>query len=1143
MRRQRSTWLLAIGGVFFGLVGLLAWRYSDNAKVVYAACDGNRLFLGSYYLLPDDSSHPDFEQALQLLAPVSGQLQPGLGANGLPVPTSPNPPLNAPNTSIRQFDWYTPQYQIFTRLDDNPLAFSNYGAPGTRPFFGPGTNPAASAAIPANKDLFAVQWRANVVVPAGGLTLPYSIALDDAGWVFVDGQLALDYGGIHPPQTFTGNFTIPAGQHTIDIFYADRHTTEAVTTFQLSNLNSLVACGSPVFNVTKAVTPTGAVSPGDILTYTVSLTNSGNFTATNVLISDALPANTTFLSATPPQTGGPAPGGLLTWQIPGDLPPGASANVSFAVQVNAGTPPGTIISNAANVTSRESGGVAFQSNRVTNNVASLRSVGINKTANPPPGAVLQGNNITYTLTVTNNGNAPSGQINVTDNVPAGTTFVSASPNPTSAPPFNGTGAVIWTLSNLAPGQSATLTLTVRVTASPGSVINNSATAQSSSGTTTSPIVSHQVQASSDVGVNKRALFSLPVAANSLVTYTISAFNAGPSVANNVVVSDTLQAGLTLVGASTSPAPDVSSAPPLYRWVFPTLNVGESRLITIVAQVGATPPASFSNTATISSPAQDPQPGNNTATATVPGGAAPNQATFTKPNVNAPNEISPGEIFTYTLTFTNNDPNPISNIVITDTVPAAVTVLYSTPPFLNPAANTYVWNIGTLGVGQTATILIYAQLAPGAPVGTSVTNNATATFGDPAVAANTRNASTTTNVVASADLELNKTLLTGTTFSPGQNLTFRVAVRNNSTTTAATNVTVNDILPAGVNFVSATPAPVTTTPLSFNIASIAPGATAIIDIVVNVPTSFTGSSLTNSANASAQQRDLLPGNNTGSVSVPSFNISSALVLNKTAPSTVRRGEIFNYNIRVTNTTGATLNNVVITDAVPPGLLVLNAVPATASTNPLTWNFPAILPFGVVDIVLTVQVPQNFNQTTINNSATGTAGNFGGQASTNSNLNVVNVSAPRATSTPAITARAVTVAPTATAGGVATVAAPTSEATAVVTETATPEVTETATTTPVATQTTMPDVTEEAPTVAPTPTVAEEIMPTPGTLPGLPDTGTAKASNSAGSGVAWVVLILFLLGVACLATLFWLAKTGVKKKGAEVRGQGSGNTRQG
>jgi uncharacterized repeat protein (TIGR01451 family)/fibro-slime domain-containing protein len=1110
MRKQKLT-LVTLFGIGFGVLAvLLLWRFSDSPKTVYAACDGNRLFLGSYYLLPDDSSHPDFEQVLQLLAPVSGQLQPALGANGLPVPTSPNPPASAPNTSIRQFDWYTAQYQIFTRLDNNPLAFSSFGAPGTRPYFGPGTSPAASAALPANKNLFAVHWRANVIVPPGGLILPYSIALDDAGWVFVDGQLALDYGGIHPPQTFTGNFTVPAGQHTIDIFFADRHTTEAVTTFQLSNLNSLVACGSPVFSVNKSVTPTGGVSPGDILTYTVSLTNSGNFTATNVLITDALPANTTFISATPPPT---TTGSQLTWLLPGALAPGDTASVTFSVRVNAGTTPGTVISNAANVSSRESGGVAFQSNQVTNNVVSVRTIGINKTSIPPPGAVLQGNNITYALTVTNNGNAATGQINVTDNIPAGTTFISASPPPASAPVFNGTGTVTWTIANLQPGQSATLNLTVRVTANPGTAVNNQATAQSSASTATSPLVSHQVQASSDVGVNKRALFNVPVAANGLVTYTITASNAGPSVANNVVVSDTLQTGLTLVAASTSPTPDASSTPPLYRWVFPTLAVGETRVITIVAQAGATPPTTFSNTASISSPNQDPRPGNNSSTAEVPGGNNPNTVVFNKPNVNAPNQIAPGEIFTYTLNFTNNAPNPIANLVLTDTVPAGVTVLFSEPPFLNPSANTYVWNIGSLGAGQTATVLIYAQLAPNAPIGTSVTNNANATFGNPLAAGGTATASTNTSVVAAADLSVSKELLGGTTFTPGQNLSFRITVRNNSTTTAATNVVVNDILPAGVTFVSATPAPASTNPLSFNIANIPPNFATTIDVTVNVPGNFSGTSLTNSASASSAERDLVPGNNSGSVSVPSFNITSALVLNKTAPSTVRRGEIFNYNIRVTNTTGATLNNVVITDALPAGLIVVNAAPSTASTNPLTWNFPSILPFGVVDIVLTVQVPQNINQATISNSASGIASNFGGQATTNSNLNVVNVQAPRATSTPAVTAipRAPTAtnAPAPTAIPVNTVVAPTVEATVVVTETATPEVTQTIAPTATATvETATPEVTEAA-TVAPTPTVMEEIMPSPGTLPGLPDTGTNKPVNT-GAEIAGLVLLLLVLG---------------------------------
>jgi uncharacterized repeat protein (TIGR01451 family) len=117
----------------------------------------------------------------------------------------------------------------------------------------------------------------------------------------------------------------------------------------------------------------GIVDPGDVLRYTITVQNSAAIPATGVVLTDSVPANTTYvanstlLNALPvgQPDGGvpPLDSGIdisspnLTPPLPGPgagtISPGATAVLQFDLRVNAGTPAGTIISNQAVVDSVE----------------------------------------------------------------------------------------------------------------------------------------------------------------------------------------------------------------------------------------------------------------------------------------------------------------------------------------------------------------------------------------------------------------------------------------------------------------------------------------------------------------------------------------------------------------------------------------------------------------------------------------------------------------------------------------------------------------------------------------------------------------------------------------------------------------------
>src|SRR5262249_5603648 len=107
--------------------------------------------------------------------------------------------------------------------------------------------------------------------------------------------------------------------------------------------------GAPDLTISKTVNP-DPVQPGQNLTYTITYGNTGASTASNVIVTDTVPANTTFVSASPAgqvvsqtSVGGT---GTVTWNT-GSVVVGASGSVSMVVKVNTGLTNGTVITNSA----------------------------------------------------------------------------------------------------------------------------------------------------------------------------------------------------------------------------------------------------------------------------------------------------------------------------------------------------------------------------------------------------------------------------------------------------------------------------------------------------------------------------------------------------------------------------------------------------------------------------------------------------------------------------------------------------------------------------------------------------------------------------------------------------------------------------
>ncbi|MGH3657664.1 MAG: hypothetical protein ACRDUA_13495, partial [Micromonosporaceae bacterium] len=309
-------------------------------------------------------------------------------------------------------------------------------------------------------------------------------------------------------------------------------------------------------SVTKTDSP-DPVTAGNNLTYSMTASNAGPSDAQTVSLSDTVPANTTFVSLAAP--GGwscttPAVGATGTVNCGvGTLAAGASAGFTLVVQVSANAPDGGTLTNTVSATTMTTDPTpANNSDTETTAVNTAADLAVTKTDSPDP--VIAGNNLTYTITVANGGPSDALGVSLTDTVPAGNAFVSATPSQGTC---TGTTTVTCTLGTIPAGGSATMTLVVNVNAGApsGSTITNTATATT---TTTDPNSAND-SATATTTVNTSADMSIaktdspdPATAGTDLTYTITATNNGPSTSGgDVTVTDAVPAGTTFVSATPS----------------------------------------------------------------------------------------------------------------------------------------------------------------------------------------------------------------------------------------------------------------------------------------------------------------------------------------------------------------------------------------------------------------------------------------------------------------------------------------------------------------------------------------------------------------------------------------------------------------
>jgi uncharacterized repeat protein (TIGR01451 family) len=464
-------------------------------------------------------------------------------------------------------------------------------------------------------------------------------------------------------------------------------------------------------------------TPGSVVTYTLTIRNVGNQDATGIVVTETVPANTTF-NAGASTTGWNAGGTSFTV---GTLAAGATATVLYTVTVNSPAPSGlTQIDNTASAADDGTNGVdATPGNNSSSDstpVVLVPDITITKSDGgmiATPGSV-----VTYTLTVSNVGNEDATGVVVTEAVPVNATFNSGS----STAGWNAAGTS-YTIGNLAAGASATIQYAITVNSTvPAGVtqISNTATAadDGSNGSDATPLNNTAsdttpVIAAPDIRIIKfdGGITTVP---GGTVVYTLVIQNVGNQDATGVVVSETVPANATFNSVLSSSGWNAAGT----SYSVGDLSAGATVAVTYAVTVASSLPAGITqitNTANVADDGAngaDPTPGSNTSSDSTPVIAAPD-VTIVKDDGGVTS--LPGGTIVYTLTVRNVGNQDATGIVISEIVPANTTFnSASSTPGWNLAGTTF--NLPTLAAGGTITIDYAVTVDNPLPPGVIVIDN-------------------------------------------------------------------------------------------------------------------------------------------------------------------------------------------------------------------------------------------------------------------------------------------------------------------------------------------------------------------------------------------------------------------------------------
>jgi uncharacterized repeat protein (TIGR01451 family) len=554
-------------------------------------------------------------------------------------------------------------------------------------------------------------------------------------------------------------------------------------------------CNPPVPepDVTVTKTGNGTVPAGTAVTFDILVTNLGPGAATNVTVSDTLPAGLTWTESSDPSNFCSIAAGVLSCTIPA-LADGASYTVSVQAATtvdDCDSYPNTVTVGADNEDPTKTGNNSASDTVTVTCPDPDPNIDVSKHSTPET-TVGPGGAVAWNVTISVTGAPASGT--VTDTVPAGFTIDSvveteASISCTGA----GVNPVVCMLTSTPIG---VYNVTINTTAPDGDPAGECTTYTNSVEVTTGDINGGQNSDTDTIDVECAPALTLTkdpssatVGLGGTFTYSIVVTNTGNATATNLQVTDTLSGNGAITDITTSVASANScEGTNTFPCDFASLAAGASITITVEVTAGTERCEPIDNSSTVTADG-NLNATDNTDNQVQVTGCAPN-LTLTKDPSSA--TVALGGTFTYSIVVTNTGNANATNLQVTDTLSGngAITDIATSVASTNNCedTNTFPCDFASLAAGASITITVTVQA--GDQNCEPIDNSSTVTAdGNLTATDNTGNEVDVTG--CAPGFEFSKTPSTGSVVQGGT-FTYTIEVENTGNA-AATNVQVTDTL--------------------------------------------------------------------------------------------------------------------------------------------------------------------------------------------------------------------------------------------------------------------------------------------------------------------------------------------------------------